>query len=359
MAMIVYGVSGEGSGHSSRAREIIRHLQDKGHRVKVVTYDRGVKNLQNDFDVFETEGLHINSSDNKVSVVRTFTDNIRKLPRGHKKLRALRYDIFKKLQPECVITDFEPLTAYLANHYDIPLITVDNQHRMRYMQYPCPPKLQKDRLLTENIIRAMVPKPDVSLITTFYFGPVKNKRTFCFPPILRSEVLSLEPKKNAHILVYLTGGFETFIDKLEDFKREQFIVYGHNKVESKVNLVFKPPSREGFLQDLAGCKAVIATAGFTLMTEALHLRKPYLALPMRGQFEQELNGYLLARLGYGASVRKVSNMALSSFLYHLQDFGKALQSYPATDNSGITEKLDTLLADNCALLKDYHRRRSA
>ena len=69
--------------------------------------------------------------------------------------------------------------------------------------------------------------------------------------------------------------------------------------------------------------------------------------------------HLLARLGYGANARKVSNMALSSFLYHLQDYREALQSYTATDNSAITEKLDTLLADNCALLKDYHRRRSA
>jgi len=338
---------------------MIVHLQEKGHRVKVVTYDRGVKNLQNDFDVFETEGLHINNSDNKVSVVKTFTDNIRKLSRGHKKLQALRRDIFKKLKPDCVITDFEPMTAYLANHYDIPLITIDNQHRMRYMEYPCPPKLQKDRLLTENIIRAMVPKPDVSLITTFYFGQMKNERSFCFPPILRSEVLSLKPEQNDYILVYLTGGFGTFVDRLEDFKREQFIVYGHNEEGSRANLAFKPPSRDGFLRHLAGCKAVMATAGFTLMTESLHLLKPYLALPMRGQFEQELNGYLLGQLGYGANVRKVSSMAVSSFLYHVQDYAETLQSYTSTDNSAIKEKLDALLADNCALAKEFHFKRSA
>jgi uncharacterized protein (TIGR00661 family) len=338
---------------------MVGHLQERGHKVKVVTYDRGVKNLQNDFDVFETEGLHINSTDNKVSVVRTFTDNIRRLSRGHKKLQALRHEIFKDLKPDCVITDFEPMTAYLANHYDIPLITIDNQHRMRYMEYPCPPKLQKDRLLTENIIRAMVPKPDVSLITTFYFGKMKNKRSFCFPPILRSKVLSLKPEQNDYVLVYLTGGFETFVDKLKEFRREHFIVYGHNKEGRKGNLTFKPPSRDGFLHDLAGCKAVMATAGFTLMTESLHLRKPYLALPMRGQFEQELNGYLLAQLSYGANVRKVSSMAVSSFLYHVQDYADALLSYNSTDNSGIKEKLDTLLADKCALAKEYHRKRSA
>ena len=38
MARIVYGVSGEGSGHSSRAREMIPHLERAGHRVRVVTY---------------------------------------------------------------------------------------------------------------------------------------------------------------------------------------------------------------------------------------------------------------------------------------------------------------------------------
>ena len=112
MAKIVYGVSGEGSGHSSRAREMISHLEAVGHIVKVVSYDRGYNNLKDEFDVFETEGLHI---------------------------------------------------------------------------------------------------------------------------------------------------------------------------------TYKPFSKDGFLQDLASCKAVMATAGFTLMTESFYLRKPYLTLPMRGQFEQEIN----------------------------------------------------------------------
>ena len=45
MARIVYGVSGEGSGHSSRASEIIPFLLDSGHEVKVVSYNRGYNNL--------------------------------------------------------------------------------------------------------------------------------------------------------------------------------------------------------------------------------------------------------------------------------------------------------------------------
>jgi uncharacterized protein (TIGR00661 family) len=71
LAKIVYGVSGEGSGHSSRAREMIHHLEQLGHTVRVVSYDRGYRNLKNDFDVFDPEGLHITSADNRVSKVKT------------------------------------------------------------------------------------------------------------------------------------------------------------------------------------------------------------------------------------------------------------------------------------------------
>jgi len=357
LAKIVYGVSGEGSGHSSRSREMLTHLQQLGHRVKVVSYDRGYANLKDDFDVFETEGLHIASLDNRVSKIKTFTDNLQRLSKGHEKLQALRKRLFKKFQPDCVITDFEPMTAYLANHYDLPLITIDNQHRLRYMSYPCPAHLQTERRMTTTIIRAMVPRPDVSLVTTFYYGEPKNNRTFFFPPILRQEILSLQPTYGKHVLIYLTSGFETFLKRLKSFTRESFIVYGAGKEGSDGHLTFKAFSKTGFLHDLASCKAVMATAGFTLMTESFYLRKPYLAMPMRGQFEQEINGFLLARLKYGINLRRVTIEAVGNFLYRLPDFAENLKAYQVQDNSAIKARLAELLVDNCALARDFHGKR--
>ncbi len=357
MAKIVYGVSGEGSGHSSRSREILTHLQSTGHVVKVVSYDRGYANLKDDFDVFETEGLHIASLDNRVSKVKTFTDNLKRLPEGHKKLQSLRKDIFKKFRPDCVITDFEPMTAYLANHYDLPLITIDNQHRLRYMSYPCPAHLQAERKMTKTIIRAMVPRPDVSLVTTFYYGDPQNNRTFFFAPILRQEVLSLQPSSGGHILVYLTSGFESFLKRLMDFPRESFIIYGSEKEHTHKNLNYKAFSKDGFLNDLASCKAVMATAGFTLMTESFYLRKPYLALPMRGQFEQEINGFLLARLKYGVNLRRSTSEAIGHFLYRIPDFAEILKTFHARDNAAIKQQLSELLADDGALAREFHAKR--
>jgi uncharacterized protein (TIGR00661 family) len=359
MAKIVYGVSGEGSGHSSRAREMLNHLQGQGHDCRVVSYDRGYANLKDDFEVFETEGLHIQSVENQVSVTRTFVDNIARLSDGLSRLRALRHEVFKAFRPDVVITDFEPMTAYLANHYELPLISIDNQHRMRYMAYPCPDELRQSAMVTETVIRLMVPRPDVSLVTTFYFGEVTNDRTFLFPPILRSAITDVRPTTQDHFVVYLTQSFDAVLDLFSEFPRERFIVYGHDKAMDLSNVSFRQFDAEGFIADLASCKAVIATAGFTLMTEALHYGKPYLALPMGGQFEQELNGLLLAGCGYGKNVHDPDVATIGDFLYRLPEYRDCLATYAAGDNSAITGKLDELLADGGALARDFYDRRRA
>ncbi|MCA9170106.1 MAG: hypothetical protein KDB23_20660 [Planctomycetales bacterium] len=357
MAKIVYGVSGEGSGHSSRAREMAGHLRDGGHDVRLASYDRGYRNLKDDFPVLEIEGLTIASEDNRVSMVDTFVENLKRLPEGHRTLQQLRRELFKQFQPDCVITDFEPMTAYLAQHYDLPLISLDNQHRMRYLKYECPPELQFDRRVTKNVIRAMVPRPDVSLVTAFRGGKLKNERTFIFPPIVRRAVLDLQPTRGDQILVYVTSGFESLLEILQTFARESFLVYGYDREDHEGPLQYRPFSKTGFLSDLAAAKAVIATAGFTLISESLHLHKPYLALPMQGQFEQQLNGYQLAEMGYGKNAPEVTAETVGDFLYRLPDYDNNLLEYVASDNAEITSKLDELLANDCALLRDFHTHR--
>jgi uncharacterized protein (TIGR00661 family) len=225
------------------------------------------------------------------------------------------------------------------------------------MTYPCPARLQTERRMTVSIIRAMVPRPDVSFVTTFYYGDAKNNRTLFFPPILRKAVLSLQPSKGEHVLVYLTSGFESFLKLLKSFSREQFIVYGYDRHDQDGSIVYKRFSKDGFLEDLASCKAVMATAGFTLMTESFYLRKPYLALPMHGQFEQELNAFWMAKLNYGTNLRRIRSEAVGNFLYRLPDFEERLNEYHAADNTAIKAKLSELLKNDCALVKAYHHRR--
>ena len=80
------------------------------------------------------------------------------------------------------------------------------------------------------------------------------------------------------------------------------------------NLLYRPFANEAFVDDLRTCRGVVATAGYSLMSEAVYLRKPFLALPLAGQFEQEMNSRYLAQLGYGTASRALDEAALVRFL---------------------------------------------
>ena len=56
---ILYGVAGEGFGHSSRASVIGDYLQKKGHEIKIVTYGQAYEVLKDKFDIFKVRGLHL------------------------------------------------------------------------------------------------------------------------------------------------------------------------------------------------------------------------------------------------------------------------------------------------------------
>ncbi len=357
MAKIVYGVSGEGSGHSSRSSVIINHLMKNGHTVKVASYNRGYQNLKDKFDVLKIEGLKFVIEDNKISAHKTIGENLATILKRYESSIVLKKKLFKEFQPDCVITDFEPMTAYFANQYAIPLITIDNQHRIRYQHLDLPGEMIPDAIIAENFIRLMIPRPDVSLITTFYYSKLKNDRSFLFPPILDEEIFKLKPKFEDYVLVYVTGNFDSLFEILKTYKREKFIIFGYNKNKQIENLYFKKVSRGEFLQYLANSKAVMATAGFTLITEALYLNKPYLAFPLKSQFEQQLNAYLIEKSGYGYMAKEVNKRIISAFLYDLYELTNNLNNYQREDNGKIFDMLDRLLENDLKLVKEYNEKR--
>ena len=357
MSRIIYGYSGEGSGHSSRTREMASALEAAGHEVRLASYDRGYRNLRDDFDVLEIEGLTISSEDNRVSLLSTIGENLKRLPHGARALGSLR-DLFRQFQPHVVVCDFEPMTAYLAEHYQVPLISLDNQHRMRYMSGSGPPGRQTAAALTRRLIQAMVPWPGVSLITALFEAPVTNPRAFVFPPIVRREVRQAEPITGDHVLVYLTSGFDSLLPEFARFGREEFRVYGYQREGQQGPLRFLPPSQQGFIDDLASCRGVIATAGFTLLSEALYLGKPCLVLPMQGQFEQELNAWQLETCGLGLASSDPDEQTLGHFLYRIPEIRDRLANYPRDDGSAIKDRLNELVADEAALARQYQQQRT-
>ncbi len=100
-----------------------------------------------------------------------------------------------------------------------------------------------------------------------------------------------------------------------------------------------------FLEDLVSAKAVIANAGFSLLTEALHLGKPYLAIPIEHQFEQIFNAYWLDKTGYGTYWDELNKERVESFLYNLPAYRERLKAYPRRGNAALFDKLCRLIAE--------------
>jgi uncharacterized protein (TIGR00661 family) len=342
MANILYGVNGEGSGHSSRAREMITHLQRKGHIVHAVSFDRGLKNLVADFHVTEIFGMRLATVHNRVRYGRTVLRNLLTVPSAAKSVRKLNR-LAEEWKIQVVITDFEPMSCHAGHKLGLPVLSIDNQHCLTYGEISYPSEYRKEAAAAKLVTRLMTPNADAYFVTSFFSAKPKNKRTFFFPPILRKAILESVPTEGEAVVVYVTSPAVELIDILKGI-RQSFVCYGFNREGREGNLCFRKPSQTGFLKDLTEARAVVANSGFSLISEALHLGKPYLAWPVKHQFEQVFNAYYIGKMGYGAYWDELTREKVESFLFNLDSYRENLIKYPRSDNSALFEKLDDFIS---------------
>lgn len=342
MANILYGVNGEGSGHSTRAKEVIAHLQQRGHTVQVVSFDRGLANLRKDFEVTEIHGWRLDYLNNQVRYRRTIAKNLlgaRRTAAAVSRLKKLVDD----RGVELVITDFEPLSCHVGHRRHLPVISIDNQHFLTNTDVSYPKQSRRDAAAAKMVIRFMVPRANAYLATSFFPATVTKPHTFLFSPILRQSVLKARPRDGEHVLVYVTAPVPKLASLLLS-ARVPVIAYGFNREGRQQNILYKKPSADGFLNDLTTSAAIIANAGFSLVTEALHLGKPYLAVPVEHQFEQIFNAYWLKKLGYGDYWEDLDQGCIEYFLRNLPRYRERLATYPRQGNEALLGKVDAMIA---------------
>jgi len=343
MANILYGVNGEGAGHSTRAKEVLTHLVSQGHTVHVASFDRGLENLSHDFDVIEIYGFRFAYVNNRVRYKRTIAKNLVTAPHAAKSLSQLN-DLVEAGNINLVITDFEPLTCHVGHKRRLPVISIDNQHCLTNAVVSYPGQYRRDAAAAKIVTKLMTPRADAYLVISFFTAPIRKRNTFLFPPLLRQEILEARPTEGEHVLVYVTSPAPA-LARLLGSVRCPFIAYGFGREGVEGNITYKKPSLNGFFSDLVSARAVIANSGFSLVTESLHLGKPYLAMPVSHQFEQIFNAYWLEQSGYGAYWEELNKERIESFLYNLPHYRQSLAGYPRQGNGALFQKLDALIGD--------------
>lgn len=312
-----------GFGHSSRALLIARHLKKKGHNVKIITYGDGLRALKNEFDCLEVTGLNLIFRNGNIDTWATVLDNVKFVPGNILKSKKIRETI-EDFSPNFCISDMEPITCFLSRLYGFPLISIDNQHALTNLKMKVPWKYKKDAFIARRVIRQMIGNVDRYIVSSFYDSSVKKKNTVIIPPIVREDVQKIKQKNKGKILVYMSKSEEASLDCLRSLK-EDFVVYGFDIKKKVGNLEFR--KRKTFLRDLGECSCVIGTAGFSLISEAVYLNKPYLAVPLSGQFEQVANALFLNEAGFGDYCEKLNEKDVGYFLYRLEEFRARLKKY--------------------------------
>jgi uncharacterized protein (TIGR00661 family) len=89
---------------------------------------------------------------------------------------------------------------------------------------------------------------------------------------------------------------------------------------------------------------VIASAGLTLMGEAVYLRRPVLAIPVRKQLEQVLNARYLEAEGYGLAADELTSEHLDAFIERLPEFERNLAGYRQDGNGDLLATLEQGIA---------------
>lgn len=347
---ILYGVCGEGMGHAVRSAVVGRHLAERGHEVTFFCgKGRAFEHLarQGLGRVLPSVGFATAMIGNTVDYAGTIMGNaLRALhaPMAMASLKGLP-------KQDVVLSDFEPWSARFAGMGHLPLIAIDNIHFSSRCKHPPEALGSLDRApaaMMAPVVENMVPNAAHYMVTTIAEAPVTAPRTTLHAPILRPEVLSLERRPGKHVVVYFNDRASAgrLFDTLGAVKAD-FRVYG---LAGETPGSLPRPNVEiarfgdGFLRDLAGARAVLGGAGFTLMSEAIHLGKPMLAVPFGNQGEQILNANYLGLVGYGERASAPFTSAdVSRFLERSPAYGVSLGRVRHDGNRELLSTLDRLI----------------
>lgn len=346
---ILYGVVGEGMGHAIRSRVIIDHLmKEEGHEIEVVVSGRAHDVLQSYFpEVHRIWGLSMTYRDNQFKMIRSAVENTKEALTGLPRNIRRYFEVTKDFQPDCVISDFESWAYLYGKRHRLPVISVDNIQMVNRCRHDdaLMERHERDFSVTRNFVKGKLPGCDHYYITTFFYPEVRKKRTTLVPPVLRPDILNAETSEGSHILMYLTSASaEHFLEILHQTEHT-YRVYGMRRdLTEKVvegNVTLCPFDEKVFVDDLASSQAVIANGGFTLLSEAVHLHKPVLSIPVRSQFEQVMNGHYLEKLDYGYTSDELDKATLEHFLERLPRYREALAGYdPSDGNTTLFKRLD-------------------
>lgn len=353
MANIHLSLAGEGRGHATRARTLVEGLRGR-HTLTLHTFGDAHDFLEplyraaRDVDVRAIPGLRFRyDRRGRVDYVRTTIAATRELPALVRTTRDLAAEL-RRDGADLVLSDFEPMLPRAARRAGVPFVAIDHQSVLRHGDFAAMPRsLRRTAGHLGRFVGSWMPTPDLQISSSFYRPhPRAGSEAVRFVGVLlRDVVRDVRPTQGEHVVAYVRKGTsDSTLDVLRAAPVE-VRAYGLGDRPAGGALVPRPISEEGFAADLASCRALVTSAGNQLVGEALHLGKPVLALPERGNREQEINAWFLERSGAGIATpcATFTGAVLRSFLGSVPRYRRAAEALDVDGTTATFELVEAYL----------------
>lgn len=342
MARILYGVQGDAGGHVNRSLTIAREL--KGHEVVFAGADRISAVKRHGFDVVDIPMVGTVYTDHRIDKSMTLQRAIEAVTGRNRVIDRLEA-VIRDFDPDLIVTDYEYFLPLAAKRAGRPCLSIDRQHFLTNCSYDQPSGDHFGRALTLAAIRALRMTASRFFVTSFTPAASNGRwETEVFPPMIRPMIRQACATEGEDALVYLYAAPLHWIRQTFGGRKRRFFVYGQGREGEEGNLVFRPRDPQGFADDLARAAYVVSHAGSNLIAESLHLKKPLLSFPIALNYEQHLNGHLLAGTGYGALGRtRHGPAAIDAFEAELSAFHARLAGHAPWSDRSVVTRLEAML----------------
>ena len=315
---ILFTVQGEGRGHLTQAIVAYELLVEQGYEItgilvggtrkhRVPEYFR--KRIKSPVYRVESFGFVRDKNNKSVRILPSILHAFRHLIKYVHSIRVIR-EIIKRHQPDLIINFYEPLVglAHLFKSISLPTVSVAHQYLFLHPDFKFPAVLApSDRRMLQLYTRLTAFGSNKMLALSMYPLPEDTSYSIVVsPPLIRKEVLEVEPYQGTHLLVYLVnaGYMENIIQwhhrnpatTLHCFTDSKKV---KDKWEYSETLTFHALDDLKFLRFMANSAGVVTTAGFESVCEAFFLEKPILMIPVEGHSEQRCNALDAEKCGAG------------------------------------------------------------
>jgi len=338
------GVQATGRGHLSRFSVVKGILEESGHEVlgyatgqELPPFARGISR----FDLGPTFFI----KNNKVDLLASGWHNLKIAPSLLKNVSQiaalLRQDNFDR-----AIVDFEPVSARAVCRARVPLTIFDNQ-TLTLLPLQQLPEVQTEIKAMRQFVKLYY-GPALKCaerIITYSLAPIEAAlpQQVVVPPCVRREILELDSRPGDHILFYssigpVPPGLIEFATKNPNVETRAYVATAPTE-KLPDNITLPDRNNPSFLQDFATCRVYVANAGFESIAEAVALNKPFVAVPIQGQWEQQINGALLRHYQVGGTASEFSCEAFQKAYERTEAPSLEVQEWVATGRARLEEAL--------------------